>query len=115
MIPIAFDIAKPFIKDIELDSKEFSKVINNFLSIKNSILMTDLSLLAQYMAESKHKNLRTFQFYLSKIEVLYEAISQMDNQAKEKFFRYILRHCFKIYFLKNVLGKDVGTIGDHEV
>lgn len=237
MIPIAFDIAKPFIKDIELDSKEFSKVINNFLSIKNSILIfddlercdcpinevlgyinsfvehekmkvilvanqlemgrsvseevkgiqyllavngdkiefekvpntekndissllvsksddeepsisieqlekranilfgqsaiyerlrekligttlyyspdlekifkslirsasinidlkhilvTDLSFLVLYMAESKHKNLRTFQFYLSKIEVLYEAISQMDNQAKEKFFRYTL-------------------------
>lgn len=55
-----------------------------------------LSCLVQYMAESKHKNLRTFQFYLSKIEVLYEAISQIDNQAKEKFFRYILRYCFKI-------------------
>ncbi len=62
------------------------------IDLKN-ILITDLSFLVQYMTESKHKNLRTF---LSKIEVLYKAIYQLDNQAKEKFFSSILRNCFKI-------------------
>ena len=41
MVPLAFDIAKPFIKDVEVDEKNVSNVISEFLSIKNSILIFD--------------------------------------------------------------------------
>ena len=41
MVPLIFDIAKPFIKNVEVNGNNVANVLSEFLSIKNSILIFD--------------------------------------------------------------------------
>lgn len=61
-----------------------------------TLLRKNVDFFVKYMNELNHLNLRTFQFFLSKIENLYEIISGIKNQAQAAFFNYILQYCFKI-------------------
>lgn len=60
------------------------------------ILDENIDYFVQYMERQNHRNLRTFQFYLSKIEDLYNAIKVIENQAQTTFINYIIRYCFEI-------------------
>ena len=61
-----------------------------------TLLRNNVGFFVKYMNELNHPNLRTFQFFLSKIENLYGVISRIKNQAQTAFFNYILEYCFKI-------------------
>lgn len=61
-----------------------------------TLLRNNVDFFVKYMNELNHPNLRTFQFFLSKIENLYGVISRIKNQAQTAFFNYILEYCFKI-------------------
>lgn len=61
-----------------------------------TLLRNNVGFFVKYMNELNHPNLRTFQFFLSKIENLYGVISEIKNQAQTAFFNYILEYCFKI-------------------
>lgn len=61
-----------------------------------ALLKSNIDFFVKYMDELDHLNLRTFQFFLSKIENLYDVISGIKNQAQTAFFNYILQYCFKI-------------------
>ncbi len=61
-----------------------------------TLLKNNVDFFVTYMTELNHPNLRTFQFFLSKIENLYAIISRIKNQAQTAFFNYILEYCFKI-------------------
>lgn len=65
------------------------------IDLKN-LLRNNVNFFVKYMNELNHLNLRTFQFFLSKIENLYDIISGIKNQAQTAFFNYILQYCFKI-------------------
>lgn len=60
------------------------------------ILDDNIDYFVQYMERQNHRNLRTFQFYLSKIEDLYNVIKVIENQAQTAFINYIIRYCFEI-------------------
>lgn len=61
-----------------------------------TLLRNNVDFFVKYMNELNHPNLRTFQFFLSKIENLYGVINEIRNQAQNAFFNYILEYCFKI-------------------
>lgn len=61
-----------------------------------TLLRNNVDFFVKYMNELDHLNLRTFQFFLSKIENLYDVISGIKNQAQTAFINYILKYCFKI-------------------
>lgn len=61
-----------------------------------TLLKNKVDFFVKYMNELNHPNLRTFQFFLSKIENLYAIISGIKKQAQTAFFNYILEYCFKI-------------------
>lgn len=61
-----------------------------------TLLRDNINFFVKYMNELRHLNLRTFQFFLSKIEVLYNVISAIENQAQKSFFNYVLQYSFKI-------------------
>ena len=65
------------------------------IDLKN-LLRNNVDFFVKYMDDMNHLNLRTFQFFLSKIETLYHIISGIENQAQAAFFNYILQYCFKI-------------------
>lgn len=50
----------------------------------------------QYMTGEEHSNLRTFQFFLSKINKLYTVISRIDSEGQEAFFKYLIQYSFKV-------------------
>ncbi len=50
----------------------------------------------EYMIGEKHLNLRTFQFFLSKINDLYKEISKIESEGREAFLKYIIQYCFKV-------------------
>ncbi len=61
-----------------------------------TLLRKNVDFFVKYMDQLDHLNLRTFQFFLSKIESLYNVISEIKSQAQPAFFKYILQYCFKI-------------------
>ncbi len=65
------------------------------IDLKN-LLRNNVDFFVKYMDDVNHLNLRTFQFFLSKIEHLYNIIIEIENQAQAAFFNYILHYCFKI-------------------
>lgn len=50
----------------------------------------------EYMTGEEHSNLRTFQFFLSKINELYKVINKIDSEGLEAFFRYLIQYSFKV-------------------
>lgn len=50
----------------------------------------------EYMTGEEHSNLRTFQFFLSKINELYKVINKIDSEGQEAFFRYLIQYSFKV-------------------
>lgn len=60
------------------------------------LLQERLTFFEEYMINEGHSNLRTFQFYLSKIQGLYDVISKLESEGQQAFFKYIIQYCFKI-------------------
>ena len=82
----------PALQDIFLKlikSKEIDDRLQAFLSER-------LSFYEDYMVQEEHTNLRTFQFYLSKIKELYNEISRLDSEGQEAFLKYIIQYSFKV-------------------
>lgn len=50
----------------------------------------------EYMTGEEHSNLRTFQFFLSKINELYKVINKIDSEGQEAFFKYLIQYSFKV-------------------
>lgn len=65
-----------------------------------STLLERTTLFKEYMIGEGHPNLRTFQFFLSKIQDLYRVIDQINDESqdtgKEAFLSYIINYCFRI-------------------
>ena len=61
-----------------------------------SLLLERLSFYEDYMVKEEHPNLRTFQFYLSKVRELYNEISKLDGVGQEAFLKYIIQYSFKV-------------------
>lgn len=62
-------------------------------------LSEDIEYFEEYMLNENHFNIRTFQFFLSKIEQLYKKMIQLGNIEDEEqvsFFKYIIKYSFKI-------------------
>lgn len=70
-----------------------NKCINDDLQ---EMLSNEISFFEEYMVNEEHPNLRTFQFYLSKISGLYETIRKLDEEGREAFLKYILKYSFKV-------------------
>lgn len=82
----------PALQDIFLKlikSKEIDDRLQTFMLEK-------LSFYENYMVQEEHTNLRTFQFYLSKIKELYKEISKLDSEGQEAFLKYIIQYSFKV-------------------
>lgn len=60
------------------------------------LLQENLGLFEKYMINENHLNLRTFQFFLSKIQGLYDVISELKGEGQPAFLNYIIRYCFKV-------------------
>lgn len=60
------------------------------------LLQEDLTFFEEYMINEDHPNLRTFQFFLSKIQGLYDVISKLKGEGQQAFLKYIIQYCFKI-------------------
>lgn len=60
------------------------------------LLQERLTFFEEYMINEGHSNLRTFQFYLSKIQGLYDVISKLESEEQQAFLKYIIQYCFKI-------------------
>lgn len=60
------------------------------------LLQERLTFFEEYMTNEGHSNLRTFQFYLSKIQDLYDVISKLESEGQQAFLKYIIQYCFKI-------------------
>lgn len=76
-----------FVKLIE------NKSINTEL---RELLSDEISFFEEYMMNEEHPNLRTFQFFLSKICDLYEVIIKLDEEGRKAFLKYIIKYCFKV-------------------
>lgn len=48
------------------------------------------------MISEEHSNIRTFQFFLSKISELYEMIRKFDVKGREAFLKCIIEYSFKV-------------------
>ena len=59
-------------------------------------LLEKKKIFKEYMEIENHPNLRTFQFYLSKISEIYSYVSKLDNRAKESFLNYIIEYAYKV-------------------
>ena len=60
------------------------------------LLQERLTFFEEYMINEGHSNLRTFQFYLLKIQGLYDVISKLESEGQQAFLKYIIQYCFKI-------------------
>jgi|GEM_PF-1318856 len=60
------------------------------------ILMKKGKFFKNYMEIENHPNLRTFQFYLSKISEIYSYVSRLENRAKEAFLNYAIEYAYKV-------------------
>ena len=78
--------------------KTFLKLINNedLDSKLQDYLNENKVFFEKYMIDEEHVNLRTFQFFLSKINELYKEISKIESEGKEAFLKYIIQYCFKV-------------------
>lgn len=61
-----------------------------------TFLLENLSFYEDYMVREGHPNLRTFQFYLSKMKELYNKINKLDSVGQEAFLKYIIQYSFKV-------------------
>lgn len=61
-----------------------------------SFLLEKCSFYEDYMVMQEHPNLRTFQFYLSKMKVLYNEIDKLQSIGQESFLKYIIQYSFKV-------------------
>lgn len=59
-------------------------------------LCADIDFFGEYMINEAHSNIRTFQFFLSKINQLYRKIIQIEDDGREAFLKYIIKYSFKI-------------------
>lgn len=59
-------------------------------------LCADINFFEEYMISEAHSNIRTFQFFLSKINHLYKRIIQLEDDGRVDFLRYIIKYSFKI-------------------
>lgn len=81
---------------------ELSKVLVCLINGKGidsnlkELLQERLTFFGEYMINEGHSNLRTFQFYLSKIQGLYDVISKLESEGQQAFLKYIIQYCFKI-------------------
>ena len=60
------------------------------------LLQERITFFEEYMINEGHSNLRTFQFYLLKIQGLYDVISKLESEGQQAFLKYIIQYCFKI-------------------
>lgn len=76
----------------------FLKLIknDNLNSKMQSYLNENIGFFEAYMLEEEHLNLRTFQFFLSKINDLYKEITKIQGRCQEEFLKHIILYCFKI-------------------
>lgn len=81
------DLQKIFLKLIKND---------NLDDTLQGYLNKNINFFEEYMIGEEHLNLRTFQFFLSKINDLYKAISKIESEGQEIFFKYIMQYCFKV-------------------
>ncbi len=84
-----------------IESKNFDERLQGFLLEK-------LSFYEDYMIREEHPNLRTFQFYLSKMKELYNEISKLESIGQELFLKYIIEYSFKVCvcYKNDVLRQD---------
>ena len=59
-------------------------------------LYDDIAFFEEYMINEAHANIRTFQFFLSKINQLYKKLIQLEDKGREAFLKYIVKYSFKI-------------------
>lgn len=84
-------------------------VDNESIDLKlQGLLLGKCSFFEEYMVNEEHLNLRTFQFFLSKMSMLYETIGKLDGEGQEAFLNYIIQYCFKICvcYKKGILDYD---------
>ena len=84
-----------YLPDLEKVLKELLRKASIGIDLKRA-LEENIDYFVQYMENQNHRNLRTFQFYLSKIEDLYNAIIVIENQVQTAFINYIIKYCFEI-------------------
>ena len=73
--PVLQDVFTKLIRSKEIDDR------------LQSLLLEKLSFYEDYMVKEEHPNLRTFQFYLSKVRELYNEISKLDGVGQEPFLK----------------------------
>lgn len=72
-------------------------IVNESINTElQKLLSNEISFFEEYMVNEEHPNLRTFQFFLSKICDLYEVIRKLDENGREAFLKYIIKYCFKV-------------------
>lgn len=78
--------------------KIFAKLIKNKSIDDNlqKLLSEEIDFFETYMVNEEHPNLRTFQFFLSKVSDLYEMIRKLDEEGREAFLKYIIKYTFKV-------------------
>ncbi len=81
------DLQKIFLKLIKNDNLD--DTLQGYLNEK-------IIFFEEYMIGEEHLNLRTFQFFLSKINDLYKEINKIESEGQEAFFKYIIQYCFKV-------------------
>jgi len=76
----------------------FEKLINNhtIADTLKTYLIEEIPFFEEFMVREEHPNLRTFQFFLSKINDLYNILSQLDHDELESFIKDIIQYCFKV-------------------
>ena len=76
----------------------FNKFIknDNFDDALQSQLKENISFFEECMIRENHSNLRTFQFFLSKINDLNKSICKIEGDGKDIFLNHIIQYCFKI-------------------
>lgn len=76
----------------------FQKLITSAnLEVKLKEYLNDyIGFFEEYMTNEVHSNIRTFQFFLSKINQLYKKIVQLEENGWEDFLKYIIEYSFKI-------------------
>lgn len=60
------------------------------------LLSEEIAYFEKYMVNEEHPNLRTFQFFLSKVSDLYQMIIKFDEEGREAFLKYIIKYSFKV-------------------
>ena len=84
----------------EPETKEIAQAIIENSEMKSElrdVLMVHLDTFISTMNRYNHHNLRTFQFYLSKIQYLYSKFVPMEIEAeyKEKALSFLVQDCFE--------------------